>query len=132
VQGDLWLLGRGDPLVGRSSLGALADALVAAGLVRVTGGVMGSTTFFQRDWFAPGWNDVARDYVNRPTALTFEGNRVLAPERAAAAALSKQLEKRGVRIGDGSGAGVPPQGLEELAAIDSKELRVLLTKVRLS
>jgi D-alanyl-D-alanine carboxypeptidase/D-alanyl-D-alanine-endopeptidase (penicillin-binding protein 4) len=129
ARGDLWLLGRGDPLVGRSSLGDLAQALVDAGLLRVTGDVMGSTAFFQRDWDAPGWNDVARDYVNRPTALTFEGNHDANPEREAAAALLRQLEKLGVRVGGRAGAGVPPGGLEELAAIESKPLRVLLAKV---
>jgi D-alanyl-D-alanine carboxypeptidase/D-alanyl-D-alanine-endopeptidase (penicillin-binding protein 4) len=129
ARGDLWLLGRGDPLVGRSSLGDLAQALVDAGLVRVTGDVMGSTAFFQRDWDAPGWNDVARDYVNRPTALTFEGNHDPNPEREAAAALLRQLEKRGVRVGGRAGAGVPPGGLEELATIESKPLRVLMAKV---
>lgn len=129
VEGDLWLLGRGDPLVGPSSLGDLAQALVSAGLVRVTGSVMGSTTFFQRDWDAPGWNEVARDYVNRPTALTFEGNRDADPERAAARALTKQLEKAGVRIEGDPGAGAPPAGLEDLATIESKPLTVLLAKM---
>jgi D-alanyl-D-alanine carboxypeptidase/D-alanyl-D-alanine-endopeptidase (penicillin-binding protein 4) len=129
ARGDLWLLGRGDPLVGRSSLGDLAQALVDVGLVRVTGDVMGSTAFFQRDWDAPGWNDVARDYVNRPTALTFEGNQNPSPEREAAEALLRQLERRGVRVGGGAGAGTPPGGLEELVSIESKPLRVLLTKV---
>ncbi len=129
VDGDLWLLGRGDPLVGRSSLGELAGALVDAGLRRVTGGVMGSTAYFQRDWDAPGWNDVARDYINRPTALTFEGNGDPDPEREAAAALTRQLRSRGVRVGDGPGAGVPPGGLTDLATVDSKELRVVLAKI---
>jgi D-alanyl-D-alanine carboxypeptidase/D-alanyl-D-alanine-endopeptidase (penicillin-binding protein 4) len=129
ARGDLWLLGRGDPLLRRSSLGDLAQALVDAGLVRVTGDVMGSTGFFQRDWDAPGWNEVARDYVNRPTALTFEGNHVANPEREAAAALLRQLEKRGVRVGGRAGAGEPPGNLEEIAAIESKPLRVLLAKV---
>jgi D-alanyl-D-alanine carboxypeptidase/D-alanyl-D-alanine-endopeptidase (penicillin-binding protein 4) len=129
VRGDLWLLGRGDPLVRRSSLANLADELVDAGLTRITGGVIGSTGYFRRDWYAPGWNDVARDYVNRPTALTFEGNGVDRPERAAAAALTVQLDRRGVRVGDAPSAGAPPGGLDEIAAIESKPLSVLLAKM---
>lgn len=129
VDGDLWILGRGDPLTGRAALGALADELVEAGVVRVRGGVRGSTTFFERDWDAPGWNDVARDYVNRPTALTFEGNGDLNPERAAAQALIGQLERRGIRVVGGAGAGVPPGGLEDLATIESKPLRILLARM---
>jgi D-alanyl-D-alanine carboxypeptidase/D-alanyl-D-alanine-endopeptidase (penicillin-binding protein 4) len=90
---------------------------------------MGSTAFFQRDWDAPGWNEVARDYVNRPTALTFEGNRDANPEREAAETLLRQLEKRDVVVRDRAGAGQPPTGLEDLASIQSKPLRVLLAKV---
>jgi len=128
VDGDLWLLGRGDPQVGRSSLGRLADDLVAAGVTRVEGSVMGSTTFFRRDWYAPGWNDVARDYINRPTALTFEGNDDDDPETAAARSLTKQLKKRGVHVAGKPGAGAPPGHLEDLATLESKPFRVLLSK----
>jgi D-alanyl-D-alanine carboxypeptidase/D-alanyl-D-alanine-endopeptidase (penicillin-binding protein 4) len=126
VRGDLWILGRGDPLVGRASLAALADQLVDAGVERVSGGVVGATNFFLQDWNAPGWNDVARDYVNRPTALTFEGNHESNPERQAAAALTTLLERRDVRVADGPGAGTPPDGLQVLAEIDSRALATLL------
>jgi D-alanyl-D-alanine carboxypeptidase/D-alanyl-D-alanine-endopeptidase (penicillin-binding protein 4) len=129
VEGNLWILGRGDPIVLRSHIGTLADQLVEAGLARVTGRVMGSTTYFRRDWDAPGWNDVARDYVNRPTALTFEFNRGAEPERGAAAALTRQLEERGVRIARKPGSGVPPEGLETIASIGSKPFDVLLAKM---
>ncbi len=129
VRGDLWILGRGDPIIGRSQMNALADRLVEAGVTRVSGRVMGSTSYFRRDWDAPGWNDVARDYVNRPTALTFEGNRDRDPERAAAATLTRQLQTRGVRVGGLPGAGAPPGPLVDVAAIESKPLRVLLAKM---
>jgi D-alanyl-D-alanine carboxypeptidase/D-alanyl-D-alanine-endopeptidase (penicillin-binding protein 4) len=129
VDGDLWLLGRGDPQLGATSLGALADELAAAGLVRVRGRVMGSTGFFARDWDAPGWNDAARDYVNRPTALTFEGNGAAHPEIGAARSLSRQLEALGVRVAGRPGAGVPPGGLQDLATIESRPMRVLLQKI---
>jgi D-alanyl-D-alanine carboxypeptidase/D-alanyl-D-alanine-endopeptidase (penicillin-binding protein 4) len=129
VRGDLWVLGRGDPIVGRGSMARLADALAGAGLTRVTGRVIGSTGFFERDWSAPGWNDVARRYVNRPTALTFEGNSAPDPERAAAAALSRQLERRGVRVAGSPGSGRPPKGIEAIAAVESKPMRVLLARM---
>jgi D-alanyl-D-alanine carboxypeptidase/D-alanyl-D-alanine-endopeptidase (penicillin-binding protein 4) len=129
VEGDLWILGRGDPIVLRSQLGTLADQLVEAGLARVDGRVMGSTTYFRRDWNAPGWNDVAQDYVNRPTALTFEFNRGAEPERGAAEALTRQLEERGVQIALKPGSGAPPEGLEMMASIESKPLDVLLAKM---
>ena len=62
-------------------MGRLAQRLADAGLQRIDGRVMGSTTYFRQDWDAPGWNDAARDFVNRPTALTFDGNQAADPER---------------------------------------------------
>lgn len=129
LDGNLWILGRGDPILLRSQLSTLADQLVEAGLTRVAGRVMGSTAYFRRDWNAPGWNDVARDYVNRPTALTFAFNRGAEPERGAAAALTRQLEERGVQIARKPGSGAPPGDLQTMASIESKPLDVLLAKV---
>ena len=126
VRGDLWILGRGDPFVDRRSMRAIAVQLVEAGVRRVTGRVIGSTSFFRRDWDAPGWNEVARDYVNRPTALTFENNQDPVAEREAADALTKLLERRAVRVAGRPGAGSPPPGLEFIAEIESDELRKLL------
>jgi D-alanyl-D-alanine carboxypeptidase/D-alanyl-D-alanine-endopeptidase (penicillin-binding protein 4) len=128
VDGDLWILGRGDPLLGPAALADLADRLVEAGLTRIRGRVMGSTGYFRRDWDAPGWNDVARDYVNRPTALTFRGNGGRDPEREAARTLTAQLRGRGVRVPGTPGAGTPPKGLDEVAGVDSRPLSVLLAK----
>jgi D-alanyl-D-alanine carboxypeptidase/D-alanyl-D-alanine-endopeptidase (penicillin-binding protein 4) len=129
VDGDLWLLGRGDPLVNKAALAPLADQLVDAGLERVTGRVMGSTGYFSRDWDAPGWNNVATDYINRPTALTFEGNHDPDPEREAAAAFTKLLEQRGVTVRGQPDAGGPPRGLDTLATVESKPLTSLLRKM---
>jgi D-alanyl-D-alanine carboxypeptidase/D-alanyl-D-alanine-endopeptidase (penicillin-binding protein 4) len=129
VDGDLWLLGRGDPQTDAGALGTLADELVDAGLSRVKGSVLGSTTFFERDWDAIGWHDTAHIDVNRPTALTFEGNGGANPELEAARSLTKQLEKRGVRVRGKAGWGAAPGHLDDLATIESRPLPVLLTKV---
>ncbi|HYZ14228.1 MAG TPA: D-alanyl-D-alanine carboxypeptidase [Actinomycetota bacterium] len=133
VRGNLWILGRGDPFVDRRSMRAIAVQLVEAGVRRVTGRVMGSTSFFRHDWDAPGWNKVARDYVNRPTALTFESNHDPVAEREAADALMKLLERRAVQVAGRPGAGSPPPGLEFIAEIESDELqRLLATTLRSS
>jgi D-alanyl-D-alanine carboxypeptidase/D-alanyl-D-alanine-endopeptidase (penicillin-binding protein 4) len=129
IPGDLWLLGRGDPIVTRAALAPLAQELVDAGIRRVAGRVMGSTNYFSRDWDAPGWNDVATDYVNRPTALTFEGNHDRDPERAAAAAFTKLLERRGISVRRAAGAGVPSAGLDPIASMASKPLATLLARM---
>jgi D-alanyl-D-alanine carboxypeptidase/D-alanyl-D-alanine-endopeptidase (penicillin-binding protein 4) len=135
IEGDLWILGRGDPEVDGGTVGALAERLVDLGVRRIDGRVLGATTYFRRDWDAHGWNDVARTYVARPTALTFEGNldergrHARSPETRAATALAEALRDLGVRVGGRPGAGRPPTGLDALAAVRSRTLQALLAKL---
>lgn len=129
VRGDLWILGRGDPKVGPATIAALARGIADAGIARISGRVMGSTTYFRRDWDAPGWNSVARSYVNRPTALTFDGNRAAQPELEAARALTRRLEGLGVRVAGRPGSGAAPGDLSDLAVVRSDPLVRLLTRM---
>jgi D-alanyl-D-alanine carboxypeptidase/D-alanyl-D-alanine-endopeptidase (penicillin-binding protein 4) len=126
---NVWILGQGDPGVTSVTIAALARKVVDAGVTRVRGRVLGSTAYFRRDWDAPGWNDVARDYVNRPTALVFERNERADPERLAAKALTAELRALGVRVDGRPGAGKPPDGLETLGSVASAPLQRLLTKM---
>jgi D-alanyl-D-alanine carboxypeptidase/D-alanyl-D-alanine-endopeptidase (penicillin-binding protein 4) len=132
VRGNLWILGTGDPTINRRALSLLAQSISSAGIVAVEGRVMGSTSFFSRDWFAPGWkSDFPEDEIALPSALTFRGNELAGrhvsdPERRAAAWVTRRLRARGVSVGGRPGAGIAPGGLAEVAAIDSKPLRVLL------
>jgi D-alanyl-D-alanine carboxypeptidase/D-alanyl-D-alanine-endopeptidase (penicillin-binding protein 4) len=126
---DVWILGRGDPRLGKAGLAALARRLADAGVTRIRGSVLGSTGYFLRDWYAPGWNEVARDYVNRPTALTFEGNDVAHPERRAAEVLTARLEELGIGVRGEPQAGEPPAGLQTLAFVRSQPLALLLRKM---
>lgn len=126
---NLWILGQGDPGVTRATIGMLARRVADAGIERVRGRVFGSTGYFRRDWDAPGWNAVARDYVNRPTALVFERNARADPERKAAETLTRKLEALGVRVRGRPGSGMPPGGLETIASVSSRPLQRLLTKM---
>jgi D-alanyl-D-alanine carboxypeptidase/D-alanyl-D-alanine-endopeptidase (penicillin-binding protein 4) len=110
-------------------MAALAHDLVVAGITRVNGRVVGSTDYFHRDWDAPGWDNDARDYVNRPTALTFEGNHDAAPERAAAKALTRRLEALGVHVNGKPTSGGPPAGLETVAFTRSQTLQRLFIRM---
>ncbi len=126
---NLWILGQGDPGVKPATLAALARKVAGAGIERVRGRVFGSTGYFRRDWDAPGWNDVARDYVNRPTALVFERNARADPEREAAKVFTTKLEALGVHVRGMPGSGRPPGGLETIASVTSPPLQRLLTKM---
>ncbi len=134
VRGDLWILGRGDPTIDGAKLDALASAIAGAGVRRIDGSVMGSTGYFDHDWFAPGWRpEFPREFIALPSALTFGGNTVNGvnvsdPERLAAASLTKQLESRGVAVTGRPGAGPPPAGLHDVATISSAPLAQLLRR----
>lgn len=133
LRGNLWIVGRGDPAVGNRTMSALAAAIDRAGIRKVRGRVMGATTGFLRDWWAPGWRDYfPRDYIALPTGLTFEGNHdargvhIRDPERRAAHSLTKRLRARGIAVAMDARAGTPPSGLRLLATIRSAPFQVLL------
>lgn len=133
LRGDLWIVGHGDPEVDRATMIALARAVDASGIERVRGRVMGATTGFLRDWWAPGWQDYfPRDYIALPTALAFEGNadargaHIRDPERRAARSLTNALRARGVPVTKDAGAGIPPTGLRRVVTRRSASFEVLL------
>ena len=135
LEGDLWILGRGDPEVDRGTMADLAARVADSGITRIDGHVIGSTTYFRRDWDAQGWNDIARDYVARPTALVFDGNLdahgrdVRSPERRAAEVLTEELERIGVRVTRRPDAGRPPEDLVNVTSVRSRSLRAILAKL---
>ena len=133
LRGNLWIVGHGDPSVNRSTMTALARAVADAGIRKVRGRVMGATTGFQRDWWAPGWRDYfPRDYIALPTALAFEGNHdargvhIGDPERRAARFLTRRLRALGIRVTREASAGAPPSGLRHLVTLRSEPFQVLL------
>jgi protein MpaA len=106
VARDLWLVGHGDPELDDAALARLAGKLRAAGIRTVRGSVIGVTSTFTRERWAPGWQPVALQFVALPTAITFDANSgpggfVFDPELRAAAALTADLRALGVRV-DGS------------------------------
>jgi serine-type D-Ala-D-Ala carboxypeptidase/endopeptidase (penicillin-binding protein 4) len=145
VLGDLWVGGRGDPTIaggGRyggglgqlrpTYLGRLARRIAAAGITRIRGRVRGSRGYFAHDWSAPGWRPYYRSlYIALPSALTFNGNvargrYIRNPEHRLAAALSRRLERRGIEVAGGPGAGHPPGHLRPIARVRSAPLSKLL------
>ncbi|HXJ62420.1 MAG TPA: D-alanyl-D-alanine carboxypeptidase [Actinomycetota bacterium] len=132
IHGGLWLVGRGDPTLDPKGMQRLADAIQNAGVKQISGSVRGSTEYFSHDWFAPGWKpEFPAEEVAMPTALTYQGNtvdgrHVQQPERVAAAALTRMLRARGIKVIGDAKSGVAPAGLQPLAQVSSPPLRQIL------
>jgi D-alanyl-D-alanine carboxypeptidase/D-alanyl-D-alanine-endopeptidase (penicillin-binding protein 4) len=136
LRGTLWIVGHGDPEVDGRTMWALARAVRDAGIRRVTGRVIGVTTGFRRDWWAPGWRDYfPEDYVALPTALTFLGNEdrsgrhIRDPELRAARSLTAWLEQMGVRVDGDPGAAPRPDRFRRLGAVASDALEGVLRRM---
>ena len=130
LNGDLWIVGSGDPELTGARLSALASELYAKGLRRIAGAVLGDTSEFDRGWWAPGWQPgISRSFVTRPTALAIDGNAGSGlPETAAAAALTRALESLGVRVDGRPGSGAAPKGLRRIAVVRSAPLGDILAR----
>jgi D-alanyl-D-alanine carboxypeptidase/D-alanyl-D-alanine-endopeptidase (penicillin-binding protein 4) len=136
IEGNLWILGRGDPEVDRATMNALARGVRAAGVTQIRGRVRGSTRYFARDWSAVGWKPhFTADEVPFPTALTFLGNvsasgrHIDDPERRAAAALTSRLRARGIRVTGTPGAGRAPGGLVPVTETRSAALKEIVRRM---
>ena len=156
IDGDLVLVGGGDPVLTSSwyptsnlerrpvfnetSLDALADAVVAAGVTTVTGAVVGDGTRYDDEFFAPGWgNGVAGLEAGPYDALMANDARVLGedlraddPNAGAAREFARLLGDRGVVVtgpasgGDASALGDDPA---EVAAVESAPLAAILEEM---
>jgi D-alanyl-D-alanine carboxypeptidase len=136
IHGNLWIVGRGDPEVGRGTIADLAHRIVANGITRIRGRVMGSTGYFRRQRWAVGWRGhYTRNEVPFPTALAFRGNvgpsggHIDDPERRAAAALTHRLRELGVRVSGRPGMGRTTDPLTTVATVRSQPLSVLLREM---
>lgn len=78
LDGDLVLVGGGDPTFSRDDLAALADAAVAAGLKRVSGRLRTDTSVFPDDPMSEHWNwgDIGNGYGAGAFGLNLDHNRV--------------------------------------------------------
>lgn len=137
VRGDVWLVGGGDPVLGtdawaatvlgvddpRTSLDALADSVVAAGVRRIEGAVVGDDSRYDVQRYVSTWPPrLVRDGEAGPlSALSVnDGFRVWGhpgvpfddPPREGAAIFGELLRARGVQI-----AGEPRNGAAPVGAI---------------
>jgi D-alanyl-D-alanine carboxypeptidase/D-alanyl-D-alanine-endopeptidase (penicillin-binding protein 4) len=131
VHGDLWIVGRGDPGLDDAALELLAERIARTDIRRIVGSVIGDTSTFRRERWARGWHRIALSFISVPTALTFDENAdaggfVLDPEREAAAALTADLERLGVRVRGSPVAGPVPSGARPMGRVRSAPLASML------
>jgi serine-type D-Ala-D-Ala carboxypeptidase/endopeptidase (penicillin-binding protein 4) len=147
----LWLVGAGDPVLSTpdyeafmqsgpgtrgdatTSMAALADAIVARGVRRVTGGVQGSDTRYEELRYLPVWKPNYRTdgEVGPLGALTvnaglteWRGTKTPADDPAvyAAAELTRLLIERGVAVDGLPGHSDPPPDATNVASVTSPPL----------
>jgi D-alanyl-D-alanine carboxypeptidase/D-alanyl-D-alanine-endopeptidase (penicillin-binding protein 4) len=154
----IWLVGAGDPVLttgdyaaflqsqGKSkgdattSLETLADAVVAKGVQRIPGGVVGDDSRYDGVRYLPSWKDTYRTdgEVGPLGALTvndgfsmWSPNRKVPvddPARNAATRFAELLRARGVQVGS-TGVGAAPAGTVELAQVASPNLRAIVASM---
>ena len=149
VGGDVWFMGAGDPLLATADyatvagyhrdprlatpLEALADRIVAAGVRRITGRVVGDESRYDGQRYLPTWSPgyITQGAIGPQSALTVNGGFVQweprevgapAPATNAAAVLTALLRARGVTVEGEAGEGRAPAGTTVVAAIDSPPL----------
>jgi D-alanyl-D-alanine carboxypeptidase/D-alanyl-D-alanine-endopeptidase (penicillin-binding protein 4) len=153
VEGDLYVVGGGDPLLSSdwypasnlelnpvtspTSFDTLADRVVASGVTEVRGSVVGDGSRYDDEYYAPGWGDGVAGLEGGPyDALMANDSRVLGdplrggdPSEAAAREFTLLLEARGVRVGAGAATGVAPADGVELTVIESAPLSDVIAEM---
>jgi serine-type D-Ala-D-Ala carboxypeptidase/endopeptidase (penicillin-binding protein 4) len=111
-QGNLGLVGYGDPTLDLSDLDRLARELARTGIRRIAGRVFGDDTHFDARRDALGWKSSYLGYESRPlSALAVEGlrfNGANGSAAAAARAFTDALERRGIAVSGRAGGGRAP------------------------
>jgi serine-type D-Ala-D-Ala carboxypeptidase/endopeptidase (penicillin-binding protein 4) len=127
VHGSLYLVGGGDPTLGAGDVMRLARSVRAAGIRRVTGGIVGDETLWDARRDAPGWKSgFLGDECPPLSALTLARNRTGRSATRAAAALLRALRKAGVRVAGAARAGQAPAGAAPIAMDASPRVDTML------
>lgn len=132
-QGNLWLVGFGDPTLDRADLDRLARTFAATGIRRVVGRVFGDDTHFdaQRDGLGwkPGWLGIESRPISALSVAGVPLTGVNGSAVAAARAYISALERRGISVSGRAGARRAPRSALPIAFDLSEPLATLLRQV---
>lgn len=151
---QLYLVGGGDPLLSTADFRAelnllpvtadlpttkledLADAIVAKGVHRITGGVIGDDSRYDTTRYLPSWSPSYRTSgdigplgaltVNRGFAVAAPPQPAPDPAILAATKLTQLLQARGVVVGGAPGHATAPAGAVEIAKLESPPLKEII------
>ncbi|MEO1063863.1 MAG: D-alanyl-D-alanine carboxypeptidase/D-alanyl-D-alanine-endopeptidase [Actinomycetota bacterium] len=154
VEGDVWLVGGGDPLLyttdyanafgrqpqARTTVEDLGAAVAASGVTSITGAVIGDETRFDTVRYLPSWPPRYIDQNNTGplSALSvndgfaqFDGPVVHADDPAALGAtiVAGLLADAGVTVGGGVGSGVAPDDPFVIAALESLPMSEIVAQM---
>ena len=152
VPGDVHVIGSGDPVlvtadfvdpkphpaVNTTTLDELADQLVAAGIARIEGDVVGDASRYDDEFRVDAWGDgITFDDAGPYDALLVNdgmignGNFAIVPAQAAANEVERLLEERGIEVvGSARQAPTPDDpSLSTLALIESEPLTEILVEL---
>jgi serine-type D-Ala-D-Ala carboxypeptidase/endopeptidase (penicillin-binding protein 4) len=128
VDGDLYLVGDGDPSLSSSALEDLAAEIERAGVMRVEGGIRVDASVFdgRRGTGVGGWST----YVGALSGLVHDGGGGGDPALATGEAFERLLSERGVRVGGVSHGQLPVDLRDEppLGTVRSPALARLVRK----
>jgi D-alanyl-D-alanine carboxypeptidase/D-alanyl-D-alanine-endopeptidase (penicillin-binding protein 4) len=159
INGDVWFVGGGDPILATAAyvarydepqaftdLAGLVTALRAAGVTEIRGDIVGDDTRYDNQRSVPSWDPVfVRDNESGPlSALSVNDgfatyppkNRsnslakaAADPAQNSAAVLATLLADAGIRVTGTARSGAAPAGAVEVAGIDSRPLREIVTQM---
>jgi D-alanyl-D-alanine carboxypeptidase/D-alanyl-D-alanine-endopeptidase (penicillin-binding protein 4) len=155
VDGDIYLIGGGDPVltsedypieddpqpvVNATPFDALADGLVDAGITRIRGTVIGDGTRYDDEWVIDEWADgVAFNEAGPYDSLLANDARVRGrsglqddPNEGAAREFVRLLNDRGIRVDNGWGSGIASTLVPVIATVDSEPLSAIVEEMLLT
>ena len=150
VAGNLFLVGGGDPLLSSewwegpnqkfppfnvTSIEALADSVVAAGVTTVNGSIVGDASHYDDEWYLPTWGSALRFTEGGPLSGLLVNDSREAVDRSsndpavgAATVLTQLLQERGITV-----IGAPTKGASDaspvVAAVTSLPLPAVLAEM---
>ncbi len=153
INGDVYLVGGGDPLLSgdwypdsdldrfppfnTTSLDELARNLAASGVTQINGNVLGDGSRYDDEFYAPGWGPDVNGLEAGPyDALLVNDARVLGddlrasdPNHAAAREFVRILGEQGIAVNGEPATGTAPAGVAELATVQSQPLPAVIAEM---